>query len=76
MGLFGRSDKPPCRICAIARIHVFLVISILAFWRFQPELFHELVGGVDRYSFPLTIMLVVAVLFLYKLWRYWRDERH
>jgi uncharacterized membrane protein len=76
LGAFGkRKDRPPCRICAIARVHIFLVVAILAFWRFQPETFNRLVGGVDRYSVPYAIVAVVVVLFLYKLWRYWWDER-
>ncbi len=75
-GLLGRrKDRPPCRVCAIARIHIFLVVSVLAFWRFQPELFNTWVGGVDRYSVPFAIVAFVTVLFAYKLWRYWRDER-
>jgi disulfide bond formation protein DsbB len=77
LGLFGqRNNKPPCKICAIARIHIFLVVSILAFWRFQPETFNNLVGGVDRYSVPMAIVALILVVFVYKLWRYWRDERH
>jgi hypothetical protein len=51
------------------------VVSVLAFWRFQPELFNTWVGGVDRYSVPFAIVAFVTVLFAYKLWRYWRDER-
>ncbi len=70
------SDGKPraaCRICKLIRVHVFLVVSVLALWRFKPELF-AWATDTDRYTVPTMILVALVVLFLYKLWGHYRDR--
>lgn len=75
MSLFGggseRDGKPrvACRICRLARIHIFLVILVLAAWRIQPALF-DWAADADRYVVPLAIIVAVVILFIVKWWQY------
>jgi len=75
MSLFGggseRDGKPrvACRICRLARIHIFLVVLVLAAWRIQPALF-DWAADADRYVVPLAIIVAVVILFIVKWWQY------
>jgi disulfide bond formation protein DsbB len=73
--MIGESaDKEPrqvCRICRLARIHVFLVLVILALWRFNPSLF-AWAGETDRYLVPALIVTAIVGLFVYKWWGHYR----
>jgi len=60
-----------CRVCRLARIHVFLVVAILALWRFKPELF-AWAGSADRHLVPALIVAAVIGLFVYKWWDHYR----
>ena len=63
--------RPTCRICRLARIHVFLVLVILALWRFNPDLF-AWAADADRYLVPALIVTALAGLFAYKWWDHYR----
>jgi hypothetical protein len=63
--------RPVCRVCRLARIHVFLVVAILALWRFKPELF-AWAGSADRHLVPALIVAAVSGLFVYKWWDHYR----
>ena len=63
--------RPVCRVCRLARIHVFLVVAILALWRFKPELF-AWAGSADRHLVPALIVAAVIGLFVYKWWDHYR----
>jgi hypothetical protein len=63
--------RPACRVCRLARIHVFLVVAILALWRFKPELF-AWAGSADRHLVPALIVTAVVGLFVYKWWDHYR----
>lgn len=75
MSLFGggseRDGKPrvACRICRLARIHIFLVVLLLAAWRIQPALF-DWAAKADRYLVPMAIVGAVVILFIVKWWQY------
>lgn len=70
------TDKPraACRICKLIRIHVFLVVGILAAWRFNPGWFDWL-SDTDRYAVPIAIVGALTILFLVKLWQHFSSER-
>jgi len=76
MNLGATEPKPraACRICKLIRIHVFLVVAILAAWRFNPGWFYWL-RDTDRYAVPIAIVGAVVILFLVKLWQHYGAER-
>jgi hypothetical protein len=63
--------RPTCRVCRLARIHVFLVVVILALWRFNPDLF-AWASDADRYLVPALIVTALVGLFAYKWWDHYR----
>jgi disulfide bond formation protein DsbB len=76
VSFFGGSNqdgKPrvACRICKLIRVHVFLVVGVLALWRFNPEWF-SWATDTDRYTVPGMILVALGGLFLYKLWDHYR----
>jgi hypothetical protein len=50
---------------------VFLVLVILALWRFNPDLF-AWAGDADRYLVPVLIVTALVGLFTYKWWNHYR----
>lgn len=67
----ANARRPICRVCRLARIHVFLVVMILALWRFNPDLF-SWAGDADRYFVPVLILTGLIGLFAYKWWDHYR----
>ncbi len=67
----SRAKRPSCPVCRLARIHVFLVLVILALWRFNPDLF-AWAGDADRYLVPVLIVTALVGLFTYKWWNHYR----
>lgn len=64
-----------CRVCAMIRIHVALVVGVLAAWRLRPEWF-ELVKDVPvQHLAAIGAVLAVSVIFLVKLIRHYRPSR-
>jgi len=63
--------RPTCRVCRIARIHIFLVVTILALWRFNPSMF-AWASEADRYLVPIMVVAAVGALFVYKWWKHYR----
>jgi hypothetical protein len=68
-GVSSNQKRPACRVCRLARIHVFLVITILALWRFNPDLF-SWASETDRYLVPVVIVTALVGLFAYKWWNH------
>lgn len=67
----AKVPRPICRVCRLARIHVFLVVVILALWRFNPDLF-AWAGDANRYFVPALIVTALAGLVAYKWWDHYR----
>lgn len=62
-----------CRICLLARIHVLLVVILLAAWWAEPS-WLAWAKHTDRHRVPLAILVVFVVLLAIK-WRQHRSDR-
>lgn len=62
-----------CRICLLARLHVLLVLILLAAWLVEPS-WLAWAKHTDRHFMPLVILVVFVVLLAIK-WRQHRSDR-
>lgn len=62
-----------CRICLLARVHVLLVLILLAAWLVEPS-WLAWAKHTDRNFMPLVILVVFVVLLAIK-WRQHRSDR-
>lgn len=62
-----------CRICLLARIHVLLVVILLAAWLAEPS-WLAWAKHTDRHLVPFAILVVFVVLLAIK-WRQHRSDR-
>ena len=62
-----------CRICLLARLHVLLVVILLAAWLVEPS-WLAWAKHTDRHFVPLVILVVFVVLLAIK-WRQHRSDR-
>ena len=62
-----------CRICLLARVHVLLVVILLAAWLAEPS-WLALARHTDRHFVPLVILVVFVALLAIK-WRQHRTDR-
>ena len=72
----GETSTPArraCRICLLARIHVLLVVILLAAWWAEPS-WLAWAKQTDRHLVPLAILVVFVVLLAIK-WRQHRSDQ-
>ena len=62
-----------CRICLLARVHVLLVVILLAAWLAEPS-WLAWARHSDRHFVPLVILVVFVTLLAIK-WRQHRTDR-
>ena len=62
-----------CRICLLARVHVLLVVILLAAWLVEPS-WLAWAKHADRHFVPLVILVVFVALLAIK-WRQHRTDR-
>lgn len=62
-----------CRICLLARVHVLLVVILLAAWLAEPS-WLAWARHTDRHFVPLVVLVVFVTLLAIK-WRQHRTDR-
>ena len=65
--------RTTCRICVLARVHVLMVLMVLAAWWVEPS-WLAWARHTDRHFMPLVILVVFVVLLAIK-WRQHRSDR-
>ena len=65
--------RTSCRICVLARVHVLLVVVLLAAWLAEPS-WLAWARHTDRHFVPLVILIVFMTLLAIK-WRQHRADR-
>lgn len=63
-----------CRICSLARLHVLLVLILLAAWWAEPS-WLAWAKHTDRHLVPLAILVVFVVLLAIKWWQHRSDRK-
>jgi hypothetical protein len=62
-----------CRICLLARVHVLMVVILLAAWLAEPS-WLAWARHTDRHFVPLVVLVVFVTLLAIK-WRQHRTDR-
>lgn len=61
-----------CRVCAIARIHIALVLGVLAAWRLRPEWFEVLSDVAVQHLAAFAVVLVFLIILAFKTVQHYR----
>jgi Na+/serine symporter len=61
-----------CRVCAIARIHIALVLGVLAAWRLRPEWFEFLRDVAVQHLAAFAVLLVFLIILAFKTFQHYR----
>jgi hypothetical protein len=67
--------KSTCKVCALARVHIAVVFSILAVWRLKPEWF-AFSNGLDIKDGVVTLIgIILFLLLVVKIRRHRKETR-
>jgi membrane protein YdbS with pleckstrin-like domain len=64
-----------CRVCTIVRIHVVLVLGVLAAWRLRPEWFTLAKDVPVQHWVAIGVLAAVLTIFLVKTFEHYRQSR-
>jgi len=67
--------RTDCRVCAIVRIHIALVIGILAAWRLRPEWFELLRDVPVQRLAAIAVVLALFAILSMKAFDHYRRSR-
>jgi Na+/serine symporter len=61
-----------CRVCTIVRIHIALVLGVLAAWRLRPEWFEFLRDVAVQHLAAFAVLLVFLIILAFKTFQHYR----